>query len=58
MTAEDFPELEKYRITSLPYGLYYISHFLSFEEGQSLLDKVLSLRSVALFTGDSRQAMD
>jgi hypothetical protein len=43
MTAEELAELEQYRITSLPYGLYYISQFLTPEEERSLLDKVLSL---------------
>jgi len=34
------PELDEHRIRSLPYGLYYIPHFLSPEEERSLLDKV------------------
>jgi alkylated DNA repair protein alkB homolog 6 len=36
-----FAELEKYRITSLPHGLYYIPNFIAPEEEQSLLDKAL-----------------
>jgi len=34
------PDMEHYRVDSLPYGLYYIAEFLSPEEQQSLLDKV------------------
>ena len=37
---DGIPELEEHRIRSLPYGLYYLPHFLSPEEERSLLDKV------------------
>ena len=37
---DGIPELEEHRISSLPYGLYYLPHFLSPEEERSLLDKV------------------
>ena len=39
--GSECPELERYRIQSLPCGLYYISQFLSPEEENSLLDKVV-----------------
>ena len=41
MTTNEFPELERYRVQSLPQGIYYISRFLTLEEERSLLDKVL-----------------
>ena len=43
MTDAELPELEKYRIASLPHGLYYITQFLTAEEERSLLDKVSPL---------------
>ena len=43
MTSDTVPELERYRITSLPEGLYYISQFVTPEEARSILDKVSNL---------------
>jgi alkylated DNA repair protein alkB homolog 6 len=56
MTEDELPELDKYRIASLPYGLSYITQFITAEEERSLLDKVslLNVRVVDIQIPDKR----
>jgi hypothetical protein len=43
LNGDAWSALEKYRVESLPLGLFYISRFLTPEEELSLLDKVTFL---------------
>jgi hypothetical protein len=43
LDGDAWSALDKYRVQSLPLGLFYITRFLSPEEELSLLDKVIVL---------------